>query len=271
MNTEKIKNILLTTLSVFLVVATVFGSVFMAKSLGWFKQPTIISISGSGKVTYKPDLAEISVSVITKEKDSETVQLKNDEKMAAIIGYLKDSGVKEEDIKTISYNLYPEYQQGPEAVPMSSVPGSPIVSSPEYYYPNTFKIIGYTLDQSLSFKVRDISRVGAIVGGLSDKGANQVSGISFSLSDEKTEELKAEAREKAVEKAKKELEITKSLYGFKKAKLLSINDYPVYPSVMYQDMKALGAGGKGAPSNVSPIEAGTGELEVQVNLTYELR
>ena len=207
--------------------------------------------------------------MITKEKDSETVQVKNDEKMTAIVSYLKDSGVKEEDIKTVSYNLYPEYQQVDEAAPMSSAPG--FSTSPEYYYPDTFKIIGYTLDQSLSFKVRDIAKVGAIVGGLSDKGANQVSGISFSLSDEKTEELKAQAREKAVEKAKKQLEITKSLYGFKKAKLLSINDYPVYPSVTYQDMKALGAGGEGMPSNVSPIEAGTGELEVQVNLTYELR
>ncbi len=91
---EKTKNILFATLSGFLVVATVFGLVVLVNYLGELKQPTKISISGSGKVAYKPDLAEVSVSVITKEKDSETVQVKNDEKMTAIVSYLKDSGVK---------------------------------------------------------------------------------------------------------------------------------------------------------------------------------
>lgn len=269
---EKAKSILVVTLSVFLAAATVFGSAAVLKQLGFFKPPTTIVISGSGKEAYKPDLAEVSVSVITKEKDSGTAQSKNDEKMAKIIVYLKDAGVKEEDIKTTSYNLYPEYRQGKEVLPLSS--GTSSSGAParyDYPNPNTFEIIGYTLDQSLVFKIREIAKVGAVIGGLSDKGISQISGVNFSLSDEKLEELKTKAKEKAVAKAKKELEATKILYGFRKAKLLSISDYPVYPGPIYRDAKALGIGGGETSLNVSPIQVGEGELEVQVSLTYELR
>ena len=264
---EKSKNVLFFVLSVFLAVAIIFGSAFMVKNLGWFKQPITVAISDSGKVVYNPDQVEVSLSVVTKGINPDSVQAENDKKMTAIVEYLKALGVKEEDIKTTSYNLYPEYDQGGEIVP----PGAVGNEAMEFYRPNTYKIIGYTLEQSLSFKSKEIGKIGEIVGGLTDKGANRVNSIWFSLSDEKTEELKAEAREKAVAKAKKELETMKSLYGLKKAKLVSINDYPVYPSVRYGDLKAMGVGGDAEVSNVSPIEAGTGELEVQVSLTYELK
>ncbi|KKU17248.1 MAG: Ribose ABC transporter, substrate-binding protein, partial [Parcubacteria group bacterium GW2011_GWC1_45_9] len=94
-------------------------------------------------------------------------------------------------------------------------------------------------------------------------------GISFSLSDEKTEELKVQAKEKAVAKAKFELEKTKSLYGLKRARLISISDYQNYPSPIYRDAKAYGLGGEA--SSISPIQIGTGELEVNVSLLYELK
>ncbi|OGY38785.1 MAG: hypothetical protein A2418_02575 [Candidatus Brennerbacteria bacterium RIFOXYC1_FULL_41_11] len=259
MNTEKIKGILLAALATSLVVATVLGSAVVLKQLGVLKQPTVITISGSGKESYTPDKAEITLSVITKDKDSGVAQSKNDEKMAKIVNYLKDSGVKEEDIQTTSYNLYPEYEQGKGLEP----------SSPEYYYPNTFKIIGYTLDQGLSFKIKDLSKVGTIIGGLSDKGISQIGGVYFSLSDEKMEELKTKAKEKAVAKAQIELEKTKNLYGFKKSKLISINDYPVYPMPIYRGVDDLKV--SSTPANEASIQVGEGELEVQVSLVYELR
>ncbi|KKT86240.1 MAG: hypothetical protein UW85_C0005G0030 [Parcubacteria group bacterium GW2011_GWA1_Parcubacteria_45_10] len=249
MDLEKAKKILFLVLSVFLGAMTLFGSVISWNYIGSFR-PVTASILGTGKMIYKPDQAEVSLSVVSKGLNPESVQSDNDEKMSEIVNYLKDSGVKEEEIKTVSYNLYPEYEQGEN-------------------YLNTFRIIGYTLEQGLSFKVKDISSVGKLVGGLSGKGVNRINGISFSLSDEKTEELKVQAKEKAVAKAKFELEKTKSLYGLKRARLISISDYQNYPSPIYRDAKAYGLGGEA--SSISPIQIGTGELEVNVSLLYELK
>ena len=237
-------------LSIFLAAATLFGSALIWRQLS-LSQTTTLGISAAGKVYYKPDVAEVSVSTVTKGIDPDAVQAENDEKMTAIIDYLKNSGIKEEDVKTTGYNLYPEYQQTDNGV-------------------NTLKIAGYTLSQTIFFKIREIASTPKIVGGLTDKGVNNISGVSFSLSDERFEELKSQAREKAVVKAKQDLEKTKSLYGFRKARLMNISDYPVYPSATYRDAKDLGMGGAEF-SGISPIQTGTGELEVTVSLTYELR
>ena len=248
---EKSKNVLFIVLSVFLALAALFGSVLVWKYV-WMFQATTMSLSASGKAYYKPDVAEVSVSVVTKGVNPDSVQTENDRKMTGVIDYLKSSGVKEDDIKTVGYNLFPEYEQTENGM-------------------NTLRIAGYTLTQTIFFKVREISSTPKIIGGLPDKGINNISGVSFSLSDEKFEEVRAEAQGKAVAKAKGELEKTKSLYGFKKAKLVSINSTPIYPTAFYRDMKALGMGGETPSSSISPIQAGTGELEVSVNLNYELR
>jgi len=249
---EKSKNILFGVLSVFLLAATVLGSVWGWNSFA-SSRATLVNLSSSGKVYYQPDLAEVSVSVITKGADPKVVQAQNDTKMTGLIEYIKSAGVKAEDIKTAGYNLYPEYAQNEEG-------GL-----------DTLKIAGYTLSQNIVFKVRDLSRVPEIIGALPGQGANSIDGVGFSLSDEKTEELKAQAMEKAVSKARQELEKTKTLYGFRSARLLNISSYPVYSPTLYRTEKlGLGMGGD-VGSSISPIQPGTGELEVQVSLVYELK
>ena len=245
---EKMKNILFSVLAVFLLAATGFGSVWAWNELV-SSQSTLVNLSSSGKVYYKPDLAEASVSVVTKGKEPQTVQSDNDATMTGILDYLKTAGVKEEDIKTTGYYLYPEYKTGPDGAV------------------NTLEIIGYTLSQNIVFKVREISKVPEIIGGLPAKGTNTINGISFFLSDEKTEELKAQAMEKAVAKTKQELEKTKALYGFRKARLINISSYPTFYG---NEKMALGMGGDGGAS-LAPIQPGTGELEMQVSLVYELK
>ena len=76
--------------------------------------------------------------------------------------------------------------------------------------------------------------------------------------------------EKAVPKTKQELEKTKALYGFRKARLINISSYPLYPTFYGNEKMALGMGGDGGAS-LAPIQPGTGELEMQVSLVYELK
>ncbi|MGC9067139.1 MAG: SIMPL domain-containing protein, partial [Minisyncoccia bacterium] len=68
-----------------------------------------ITFSAEGKVVAKPDVALITVSVVTQDVDANKVQTDNNKKMTAVIDFLKNNGVKEDDIKTSAYSLNPQY------------------------------------------------------------------------------------------------------------------------------------------------------------------
>lgn len=213
--------------------------------------PATISVSGTAKQTYKPDIADIDIAVISKGRDAASVQAENDAKMTAVVSYLNQQGIKEDDIKTTSYGLYPEYRQ----VPNAGV--------------DTSTIIGYTMTQGVQFRVRDVAAAGKVIGGLSGVGINSVGSISFSLSDEKLDVLKAAAKDQAIAKAQQELQRMKTKLGFRLARLVGMSDSPVAPMPYRLDTKYYGLGA--AESSIAPIQSGTGEVIETVSLSYEVR
>ncbi len=250
MQNETFKKILFVCLALLALSGAAYAGVMAYQAV--LGQPATISVSGQGKVKYTPDIADVDVSLISKGVDPAKVQQDNDAKMTQIVSYLKGQGIKDEDIKTTSYSLYPEYQQGPNVT-------------------NTSVIVGYTLNQGVEFRARDISKVGTIVGGLSQAGANSVGGISFSLSDEKLEALTVQAKQQGIQKAEAELASMKSALGFRSAKLVSVGTSVMYPQPYQASYKTLGMGGADASSVPAPIQAGTGEVTVPVSMTYEIR
>ena len=69
------------------------------------------SVSGEGKITAIPDVAQFTFSLITEGgKDIASLQQENTQKANRAIALLKNSGVEDKDIKTAGYNLQPRYQ-----------------------------------------------------------------------------------------------------------------------------------------------------------------
>src|SRR4030042_6533168 len=101
-----------------------------------------ISFSGEGKVFTKPDIALVTLSVVTEGKNVSDVQSRNTQKINSVIDFLKKFGVEEKDIKTTNYNLYPRYSYEPVKIP---------------------QIIGYEISQSLEVKIRNLDKVGEIL------------------------------------------------------------------------------------------------------------
>lgn len=243
------------SLSSFLIVAAIVGLIF-----GWFiylrsqnltSQNTLV-VSGEGKVYVKPNLAIIEATVVTQNKDFRTVQLENDQKMQKLVNFVKESGIDEKDIKTIQYNLQPQYDYS----------WCRLSEYPVYCPP---KLVDYILTQSIQIKIRDLSKVGDIIGNLTTFGANQISNVTFTV--ENIDEYQAEARQEAIIKAQnKALSIAKAA-GVKLGKIISINENNnnyIPLRTMTKD-ESTGA----APS--APIEMGTNEINVFVSLTYELK
>ncbi len=207
------------------------------------KTPTI-SVSGEGKVVAKPDIAEVSFSVVTQGNNPAEVQRSNDEKMTRVVEFLKSQGVKEDDIRTTGYNLYPQYDYDKEGR-----------RPPE--------IIGYSLTQTVAVKVRDLSVVGKIVGGVTEKGANQINSIGFSIDN--PDSLKEKAREEAIKEARERAEVIASQLGARLGKVVSFSESPIAIPMPF------GVGGFEGRGGGSPIEAGTEEITVTVSVTYAIR
>ncbi|HRY62737.1 MAG TPA: SIMPL domain-containing protein, partial [Candidatus Paceibacterota bacterium] len=145
------------------------------------------SVSGEGKVTAVPDIASFTFSVITEGgKDLGALQKENTEKMNKAIEFIKGKDVESKDIKTSNYSLNPRYQYFDCARPLtSSVQPCP---PPE--------IVGYTINQTVSVKIRDFSKIGEIMSGVVAVGANNVSQLSFGIDDQTM--VEAGARSEAI-------------------------------------------------------------------------
>jgi len=227
------------------------------------------SVSGEGKVVAVPDIAEFSFSVITQGgKDLGALQKDNTTKVNKIIEFIKLNGVEAKDTKTQNYSVEPRYTSY-ICRPMIMVP-DPAVAYPVDRACTPPDIVGYTISQSVSVKIRDFTKTGELLSGAVSNGANSVSQLFFTIDDPTT--LKNQARAEAIKKAQEQAKAMAKAAGFKLGRLLSIDEGYNYP--IYRTMEVYGKGGdiSEIPAPPAPaIEPGSQDVTVTVNLRYEIR
>lgn len=216
------------------------------------------SVVGEGEVTAIPDVAQVQFTVLTEGgTDLQSLQDENAEKMNTAIAYVKEQGVEDKNIETRQYEIQPRYQRFNCVRESAGEPCPP----PE--------IVGYTVRQTASVKIRDFSTIGPMLSGVVENGANSVSQLSFTLDD--PEQAKTEARNKAIAQAQRKAEQIAEAGGFSVGRLLNIQENVASP---YRPAP-LGFGRTDdaiAEEAVTPsIEPGSQEVSVTVNLQYEIR
>ena len=225
-------------------------------SQGFSSRTCTVDAESIVKIT--PDVAKFSVSLVTEGgKNVGDIQKQNIDKMNAVNAYLKDMGVEKKDLQTTDYSLSPRY-----SYPNCARDGQSVCPPPS--------ISGYTLNQSLSVKVRDLEKLGDMLSGVIDKGANSVSSVSFVVDDET--EAKDQAREEAIVKAKQKAKDIAKAGGFRVGKMTSLYEdsgSPVSPSYNYAE--GMGGAMKSADMATPTIEPGTNEARVHITITYEIR
>ncbi|HOM33278.1 MAG TPA: SIMPL domain-containing protein [Candidatus Paceibacterota bacterium] len=236
------------------IVALIVGWAIYNGINGELSNSTFV-VNGEGKVYAKPDVAVVDMSIINQNIDVEKVQAENDEKTQRVINFLKESGVDEKDIKTLQYNLQPEYDYN-----WCRNASSQYIS----YCPP--KLVDYILTQSIEVKIRDLNNVGKIIGKLTDVGVNQISSINFVIDEDNV--YKSEARKEAVLDAQKRANDIAQTAGIKLGRIITISESPVdnvYPVANYAQKEALMD-----LSSASPIEIGTNEINASISLVYEI-
>ena len=199
-----------------------------------------VSFSGEGKITAKPGIAIISASILTQAVDSKSAQDSNSTKSNAVDSFLKKQGITEKDIKTSGYNITPQYKYPP--------------------YGGQATITGYQVSQSYEIKVRDLTKISTILSGLVTAGANQVNNLGLQI--ENPDALKSQARQLAIDNAKKKATELEKQVGISLGKIINfVEGSDGYPAPMYE-LKSSGMGGGGPEPTIS-----TGENDVVVNVT----
>lgn len=213
------------------------------------------TVSADAKVVAVPDVAAFTASVITEGGlDLGALQEANVEKANRVIAYIKANGVDEKDVKTEGYAVEPRYQ---------------------YYGCETGacpppRIVGYTVRQTVSVKVRDFTKAGEILGGVVTNGANSVSSLSFTIDD--PTEVQAVARAEAIAKAKAKAKLIAREAGFSVGRLLSIDEGGYAPPTPYYYREEYGMGGaEDVAKAAASIEPGSQDVRVTVSLRYEIR
>lgn len=254
---ERIKNTLGGVMIIVAVVATYAAASYVA-SYSKSVDPSSFrnfSVSGEGKSIGVPDIARFTFSVITEGgKDIGKLQQENTEKVNAINAFAKEQGIGDKDIRTQNYNIDPRYQY-------FSCPQNGGACPPA-------EIVGYTINQSVQVKIRDFTKIGSLLSGMVQKGANSVSQLTFTIDDPTM--VQNEARAEAIVKARQKAEGLAAAGGFRLGKLLSIEEsssVPQIPYPMYERAMGVGGGGGVAPS----IEPGSQEVSVSVTLRYEIK
>jgi len=203
-----------------------------------------INVSGQARVSATPDIAYITLGVITENEDAKVAQKTNAAGMEKVIAAIKSAGVKQEDIKTVNYSIYPKYDYDKETG----------ISS----------IVGYTVNNSVSVTVRDIKKTGNIIDVAADSGVNVSSSISFALSN--YEEYYNTALKNAVLAAQKKANTIADALGVKLKAPISVYEsggYSPLSNYATYNMKSE------AEMAATPVEAGSIEITATINAVYE--
>lgn len=222
--------------------------------------PATINVSGDGEMFVKPDIAELSFSVSKEAKTVVEAQKASAEKINEIMAYLKESGIEDKDIKTENYNLNPKYEYQQRVIQTICVNG---------YCPPDGKqvLVGYEVSQSISVKIRKIDDAGKILVAVGDKGATNISGISFTV--DKKDAIEAAARDKAIKDAQEKAKVLADSLGVKITRVVSFaesGNMPVYSRFNMAEGVMLKS------ADVAPsLPTGENKFTSNVSIVYEIQ
>lgn len=125
------------------------------------KRMNVIRVFGEGSVSVQPNMAKVTLGASTEAMDVTQAQNNNSIIIARIKEALKKLGVPEQQIQTVDYSIFPQYD-----------------------YKDGEQIFrGYKVQHLLLVTIEHIENTGIVIDTAVNNGANIVSGIQFTTKD----------------------------------------------------------------------------------------
>ncbi len=234
-------------LAVPLVVTLVGGTFYLTGKYMEVRSahPATIAVTGTGKVSAKPDIAVLQFGVNTGRQASAQRTLSVlSQNMGKITAVLKELGVDDADITTQSLWLNPAYDW---------IDGQQVAK-------------GFEATQNVNVKVRDLEKIGTILTKAAGAGANQIGGVTMAIDN--PEDARAQAREVALKNARTKAEALSKQLGVRLGKVVSYAD-GIQGASYNPVMGGMGMGGGGGADLSVPT--GNQDVIVDVTVSYEIQ
>lgn len=209
------------------------------------KRGTRITVSGNATVQAQPDTAILTISVVTQGRRAIDAQQDNATKTDTLVQALKASSGTGGEIKTSGYSVQPMRVYRENQPPT---------------------ITGYEARNTVTVTLSDLKKVGSVIDAATQAGANDISGIAFTLRQDRPARDRAltEATREAMSKA----EVVASALGRKVTRIVEVQEegflrppQPVYQAEAFMAKR---------DSAATPIEVGSLDVTSRVLLIVEV-
>ncbi|WP_312368318.1 SIMPL domain-containing protein [Stenotrophomonas sp.] len=207
---------------------------------------TLLNISAQAEAKRVPDVATLSAGVVTQAVDGNTAMRENAVQMDKVMAAIKAAGIAERDIQTSGINLSPQYRYADNEAP---------------------RITGYQANNTVSLKVRDITKLGKVLDSLAAQGANQINGPSFEI--DQPEPVYDEARLAALKKAQARAETYAKSLGLRVRRIVSISEGN-QGGFRPMPMMAMAAGRSAKAEMDTAVSPGESSVSVSLDVVFEL-
>jgi len=210
------------------------------------RRVTRVMVAGDSIVQAQPDTAIITIAVVTQNRNAISAQQDNAAKTDAVVRALKAAAGSGAEVKTSGYSLQPQRVYKENQPPT---------------------ITGYEARNSVTVTLSDLTKVGAVIDASAQAGANDVSGIAFTLRQDRQARDRAlsEATREAVSKA----QVIASALGGRVVRIVEVQEegfqqrqpVPVYQAETFMAKRADVA---------TPIEVGSLDISSRVQVIAEV-
>ncbi|HEY6670661.1 MAG TPA: SIMPL domain-containing protein [Methyloceanibacter sp.] len=204
-----------------------------------------ITISGKGLVKSAPDKVTVSAGVESQAPTAKDALAKNTAAMTSVIDALKSEGIDAKDIQTTNFSVSPRYEDHDDGKPA--------------------RLVGYSVFNSVYVTMHDTAKLGGVLDQLVSAGSNSIGGISFGI--DKPEALENEARKLAMADAIAKAKLYAEAAGAELGPVQTITEQGGYVPYSYPAAPRMEA----AAAKQVPIEPGTQNVDIHVQVTWELK
>jgi len=221
------------------------GLAWMAalSSPAWAADLRTITMSGHGEMKAAPDQAQVNAGVTSGAPTAAAALTANTALMKGVFDALRKMGVPERAIQTVNFSVSPQYTGGAN----NERP----------------RLTGYQVNNEVSVRLDDVSKLGAALDALVSAGANQMNGINFSIREPAP--LLEKARAAAVADARTRAETYAKAAGVSLGPVQSISEGggSEPPRPMYRVMAM-------AADRSVPVAAGEQSVTADVSVVWEI-
>jgi len=207
------------------------------------RRVTRVMVGGDSIVKAQPDTAILTISVVTQGRRAIDAQQENAAKTDAVVRALKSAAGAGAEVKTSGYSLQPQrmYKEG---------------------QPPT--ITGYEARNSVTITTGELNKVGNIIDAAAEAGSNDISGIAFTLRQDR--QARDQALSEATKEAMNKARVVATALGGRVVRVVEVQEEGFRPPIPIYQTEALMA-----KRDVStPIEIGSLEITSRVQLIAEV-